>query len=209
MCATGPPKDVRPKAQGDKQDFQQARDSHSRAIVAELTGRVSTSQAFSALTLAEGLCFHCGVKARRLAQCNAEGVDMEVLRKPVAVFLMLGALAVLVHFWLSPFYPDSWDVGTIWEVLDVIMAVGIVVTLAYTFSYKRSVGSDDSTLAHICAYTAFYAAAVLAVLFFWNWFDDLTKAAGEQSQTRLNYWVAINALYIVFTGTVGWHLWRK
>ena len=134
---------------------------------------------------------------------------MEALRKPVAVFLMLGALAVLVHFWLSPFYPDSWDVGTIWEVLDMIMAVGIVVTLAYTFSYKRSVGSDDSTLAHICAYTAFYAAAVLAVLFFWNWFDDLTKAAGEQSQTRLNYWVAINALYIVFTGTVGWHLWRK
>ena len=46
---------------------------------------------------------------------------MEALRKPVAVFLMLGALAVLVHFWLSPFYPDSWDVGTIWEVLDVIM----------------------------------------------------------------------------------------
>ena len=53
---------------------------------------------------------------------------MEALRKPVAVFLMLGALAVLVHFWLSPFYPDSWDVGTIWEVLDVIMAVGIVVS---------------------------------------------------------------------------------
>ena len=32
--------------------------------------------------------------------------------KPVAVFLMLGALAVLVHFWLSPFYPDSLDEGT-------------------------------------------------------------------------------------------------
>ncbi|MCY4625809.1 MAG: hypothetical protein OXC99_12540 [Chloroflexi bacterium] len=134
---------------------------------------------------------------------------MEMLRKPVAVYLALSALAVLVHFWFSPFYPESWDVGVIWEVVDVFMAVGIVVTLAYTFSYKSSVGSDDSSLAHICAYTAFYASVVLAVLFFWNWFDDLTVASGEQSVTNYNYWVIINTMYIVLMGTVGWHLWRK
>ena len=133
---------------------------------------------------------------------------MEALRKPVAVFLMLSSLAVLVHFWLSPFYPESWDVGTTWEVLNVIMAVGIVAALAYTCSYKRSVGPDDSSLAHICAYTAFYAAAVLAVLFFWNWFDELARE-GDQSQTRNNYWVVINTLYIVLMGTVSCHLWRK
>ena len=135
---------------------------------------------------------------------------MEALRKPVAVFLMLSSLAVLVHFWLSPFYPESWDVGTTWEVLNVIMAVGIVAALAYTCSYKRSVGPDDSSLAHICAYTAFYATAVLAVLFFWNWFDDWTTAAGDdQSQTRLIFWPIINTMYIILMGTVGWHLWRK
>ena len=133
---------------------------------------------------------------------------MEAIRKPVAISLMLSALAVLVHFWFSPFYPDSWDVGAIWEVVDVFMAVGIVVTLAYTFSYKSSVGSDDSSLAHICAYTAFYASVVLAVLFFWNWFDELASDA-DQSQTRNNYWVIINTMYIVLMGTVGWHLWRK
>ena len=134
---------------------------------------------------------------------------MEMLRKPVAVYLALSALAVLVHFWLSPFYPDSWDVGVIWEVVDVFMAVGIVVTLAYTFSYKRGVGSDAGTLAHVCAYTAFYASAVLAVLFFWNWFDDLTVPSGEQSDTRLIFWPVINTMYIVLMGTVGWRLWRK
>ena len=133
---------------------------------------------------------------------------MEALRKPVSVYLMLSALAVLLHFWLSPFYPGSWDVGVIWEVVDVFMAVGIVVTLAYTLSYKRGVGSDDSSLAHICAYTAFYASVVLAVLFFWNWFDELASDA-DQSQTRNNYWVIINTMYIVLMGTVGWHLWRK
>ncbi len=133
---------------------------------------------------------------------------MEALRKPVSVYLMLSALAVLLHFWLSPFYPGSWDVGVIWEWADGFMAVGIVVTLAYTLSYKRGVGSDDSSLAHICAYTAFYASVVLAVLFFWNWFDELASDA-DQSQTRNNYWVIINTMYIVLMGTVGWHLWRK
>lgn len=133
---------------------------------------------------------------------------MEVLRKPASVYLILTALVVLLHFWLSPFYPDSWDIGAIWEVLNALMAVGIVVTLAYTFSYKQGVGSDAGSLAHICAYTAFYAATVLAVLFFWNWFDELATDA-DQSQTRNNYWVIINTMYIVLMGTVGWHLWRK
>ncbi|MDE2901230.1 MAG: hypothetical protein OXN15_09475 [Chloroflexota bacterium] len=133
---------------------------------------------------------------------------MDVLRKPVAVYLLVSALAVLLHFWLSPFYPESWDVGDIWEVLDAIMAVGIVATVAYTLSYKRGVDSDAGTLAHVCAYTAFYAATVLAVLFFWNWFDELASG-DEQSQTRNNFWPIINTMYIVLMGTVGWHLWRK
>ncbi len=133
---------------------------------------------------------------------------MDVLRKPVAVYLLVSALAVLLHFWLSPFYPDSWDVSAIWEVLDAIMAVGIIATVAYTLSYKRGVDSDAGTLAHVCAYTAFYAATVLAVLFFWNWFDELASDA-DQSQTRNNFWVIINTMYIVLMGTVGCHLWRK
>ena len=134
---------------------------------------------------------------------------MDVLRKPVAVYLALSALVVLLHFWLGPFYPESWDEGDIWTVLNGFMAAGIIVTLAYTFSYKRGVDSDAGTLAHVCAYTAFYAAVVLAVLFVWNWFDDLTAGADGQSATRLIYWPIINTMYIVFTGTVGWHLWRK
>lgn len=133
---------------------------------------------------------------------------MDMLRKPVAVYLVLSALAVLLHFWLSPFYPDSWDVDAAWGVLNVLMAVGVVVTLAYTFSYKRGVSSDDGTLAHVCAYTAFYAATVLAVLFFWNWFDDLASG-GDQSDTRFIFWPIINTMYVVLMGTVGWHLWRK
>ena len=133
---------------------------------------------------------------------------MDALRKPLAVYLILGALAVLLHFWLTPFYPDSWDQDAFWDVLDVVMAIGIVVTVVYTFSHKRSLDSDAGSLAHVCAYTAFYAATVLAVLFFWNWFDDLASS-GDQGDTRLIFWPVINTLYIVLTGAVSCHLWRK
>ena len=133
---------------------------------------------------------------------------MDALKKPVAVFLGLSALAVLIHFWFSPFYPESWDVGAIWEVLDAFMAIGIIAAVVYTCKHKRGLTSDASSLAQVCAYAAFYAAAVLAVLFFWNWFDELARE-GDQSQTRNNYWVVINTLYIVLMGTVSCHLWRK
>ena len=133
---------------------------------------------------------------------------MDALKKPVAVYLGLSALAVLIHFWFSPFYPESWNVGAIWEVLDVFMAIGIILAVVYTCKHKRGLPSDASSLAQVCAYAAFYAAAVLAVLFFWNWFDELARE-GDQSQTRNNYWVVINTLYIVLMGTVSCHLWRK
>ena len=137
-----------------------------------------------------------------------KGVAMDALKKPVAVYLGLSALAVLIHFWFSPFYPESWDVGAIWEVLDVFMAIGIIAAVVYTCAHKRGLPSDASSLAQVCAYAAFYAAAVLAILFFWNWFDELARE-GDQSQTRNNYWVVINTLYIVLMGTVSCHLWRK
>ena len=139
---------------------------------------------------------------------SVKGVAMDALKKPVAVFLGLSALAVLIHFWFSPFYPESWNVGAIWEVMDVFMAIGIIAAVVYTCAHKRGLPSDASSLAQVCAYAAFYAAAVLAILFFWNWFDELAQE-GDQSQTRNNYWVVINTLYIVLMGTVSCHLWRK
>ena len=134
---------------------------------------------------------------------------MDALRKPVAVYLMLSALVVLLHFWTSPFYPEDWDAGRMWNVLNPFMAIGIVVTLAYTFAHKRGLPSDAPTLAHVCAYTAFYAAAVLTVLFFWNWFDDLMRAEGDLSQTRGIFWAVIDTMYVVLIASVGSHLWRK
>lgn len=132
----------------------------------------------------------------------------ETLKRPGSMYLGLTALTVLLHFWLNSFYPESWDVGTIWDVLAVFMAVGIVAALTHSWVHKRRLAPDASTLTQLWVHAAFYAAAVLAILFFWNWFDNMASA-GEQGQTQLNYWIVINTLYIVLSGTLSYHLWRE
>ncbi len=132
---------------------------------------------------------------------------MEMLRKPLSLILGLIAIAVLVHFVLSPFYEDSLDVDSVWTVLNWFMAFGIVVTLAATYVHKRGLETDGSgTNTYIWVNLVFYAAAVLAILFFWNWFDDLTVGEDGQSQTRLIFWVVIDVLFIMLMGTVSAHL---
>ena len=88
------------------------------------------------------------------------------------------------------------------------MAVGVIITLALTYVRMRSLGTDSDTNIYICVNVAFYAAVVLAILFFWNWFDDLTAGEEGQSQTRGFFWVIINVMFVVLVGTVSAHLWR-
>jgi cation transport ATPase len=134
---------------------------------------------------------------------------MEMLKRPLAVILGLMAIGVLLHFVFSPFYEELVDTVTIWHILNWIMAAGVIITLITTCIQKRGVEADrGNTNTYICVSVAFYAAAILAVLFFWNWFDDLTVGEDGQSQTRRNYWVMINTLFIVLVGAVSAHLWK-
>ena len=133
---------------------------------------------------------------------------MEMLRKPLSVVLGLMAVAVLFHFVLSPFYKDSVDPISVWHVLNWFMAFGVIATLVATYLHKRGVGADSDTNSFICVNVAFYAAAFLAILFFWNWFDDLTVGEDGQGQTRRNFWVLIDALFVIVAGAASAHLWK-
>ena len=134
---------------------------------------------------------------------------MQLLRKPLSVVLGLMAVAVLFHFVLSPFYEDAVDPISVWHVLNWLMAFGVIAALVTTYLHKREVGADSDTNSFICANAAFYAAAFLAILFFWNWFDDLTVGEDGQGQTRRNFWVVIDALFVIIVGAISTHLWRE
>ena len=133
---------------------------------------------------------------------------MDAIRKPLSVVIGLMALVVLSHFLLNPFYEDAVDPISVWHVLNWVMAVGVVITLALTFVRRGRLGDDDGTTMHIAVNVAFYVAVVLAILFFWNWFDDLTAGEDGQSPTRGYYWVVINTTFVVLLGTVSARLWK-
>ena len=116
------------------------------------------------------------------------------------------AAAVLFHFVLSPFYEDAPDSLSLWHVLNWFMAFGVLIALAVTYLHKRDTGPDADTNTFVCVNAAFYAPAALAILFFWNWVDDLT--VGEDGQTRRLFWVIINTLFVLLLGVLSAHLWK-
>ena len=134
-------------------------------------------------------------------------VVMEKLRKPLSIVFGLMAIAVLLHFVLSAFYEDSVNVDSVWYVFNWIMAAGIILALADIYIEKRALGEAEMA-SRVWVNVALYAAVVLAILFAWNWFDDLTVGEEGQSQVRLIYWAAIDVLFIVLIGTRSVCLWK-
>ena len=131
-----------------------------------------------------------------------------MLRKPLSLVLGIMAAAVLIHFVLSPFYEDAMDSLSLWHVLKCFMAFGVLIALAVTYLHKRDTGPDADTNTFVCVNVAFYAAAALAILFFWNWVDDLTVGEDGQSQTRRLFWVIINTLFVLLLSALSAHLWK-
>ncbi len=133
---------------------------------------------------------------------------METLRKPLAVILGLTALAVLVHFVLGPVYEDVIESHEIWNVLNWFMAFGVLVALIVTYLAKKEVGREDDTNTYISVNVGFYAAAALAVVYFWNWVNELVVGGGSEGEVNGNYWVLINVVYVILVTRVSVHLWR-
>ena len=84
------------------------------------------------------------------------------------------AVVVLFHFVFNPFYESMVDPISVWHVLNWVMAVGVIIALVLTYMRRERLGPESTTTISICVNVAFYASLVLAILFFWNWFDDLT-----------------------------------
>ena len=135
---------------------------------------------------------------------------MEQFGKPLAAILGLTAVGVFINFVFAPFYSDALDVGSIWFVLNWFMAFSVVVALITAYFDKRSAdasGSDAKT--YIAANAAFYAAAVLAVLYFSNWINELVVGYGDTGDVRLVFWGLIDALFVVLIARMSVRLWAS
>lgn len=133
---------------------------------------------------------------------------MPQLGKPLAVILGLTALGVFINFVFAPFYGDALDVESIWFVLNWFMAFAVLVALVVTYADKKSAdASDGDARTYIAANTAFYAAALLAVLYFSNWTNELVVGGGNEGEVRLFFWGLIDTLFVVLMARMSVRLW--
>ena len=135
---------------------------------------------------------------------------MAIVRKIVGIALGLICLGVLIHFIFNPLYAEGMDVGQMWSVANWFMAFGMVAAILFGIHQRMSAeGLEANDPKRICAELMLYGIMALAILFFWNWVDDLASADEQQSQTRRNWWPLINAAFIVLMGYISDRLIRS
>ena len=134
---------------------------------------------------------------------------MDTIRRPLAVILGVITIAVAFHFIFSTFYPDSVDVGQVWDILDWFMAFAVLVTLVLAYMRKKNMTSDSmDAKMYVRVNLVFYSALWLAIWFFWNWFDNLASGAELQDDIHLTLWAFIDPLFIIVVGRLSVRLWK-
>ena len=133
---------------------------------------------------------------------------MYAIRKPLAIILGLTAFAVLFHFVLSPFYEDVIESHDVWNILNWLMSFGVILALIVTYLAKKEVSRESDTNTYLRVNVGFYAAAALAILYFWNWFNELVVGGGSEGEVNGNFWVVIDVMYVILVARVSIRLWR-
>ena len=137
---------------------------------------------------------------------------MAVVKKIVAMYLVVLAVLVAVHFIFGPIYQDSLDSVDGWMALNWFMAVGVLVLWVFHYLRKREHDAADPdgqvTRKYIEVNVAVYGSIVIGILFFWNWIDHLVNAPEVQSDVHLIFWAYIDSVLAVALGVTGCQLWR-
>ncbi len=139
---------------------------------------------------------------------------MGALRKLLAGVLAVISLALAFHFVAGEIYggylsqPDL-----VWDYLNWLTALGIVVTLVHHFQRKRAFDrqhqEDDVSVGYLSTNLWLFVAMFLALWFFANWFEEL-NSNGNASGTVVGFiWIAFNASFVVLGSVTAWQLWNE
>ena len=137
---------------------------------------------------------------------------MDNARRPAGVYLIAMSLAVGVFFVISSFFDanDTFDVQSVWSVLDVLMAVGLAIGLTLLYMDKmeerrqHAAGQGDIRR-YIAINATFYVTAAIAILFLHNWFNLLANGAEALSgnTTYWTIWAVVDTILPLVLGVTG------
>ena len=137
-----------------------------------------------------------------------------MLKKAVGIYLILVAVLVAVHTIVEPLYHVSSEAqpySAIWNILDAMMTVALVIGIVYGYLRKSRADSDGNgvTREYLAANTLFYGFLFVSILFFMNWFNLQSSeftAIGDETISLV--WIIIDATLPLLTGAMGIHLAR-
>ena len=129
-------------------------------------------------------------------------------KKLLGAYLMGTAVFVAVWFVVNPFF----DVNGVWDVANYLMAVALVaaplLNARRTVEDRAGERGDYDFLGRAEVNLCLYLTAGVALLFFRNWFLEMSGADGDDSTTGL-VWVLVNVLFPLTAVATGLALWRK
>ena len=133
---------------------------------------------------------------------------MSALKSLAAVYMILVAVAVAVHFLGTQLYAPTTDGAavTVWRVLDPLMVVGVVIVLVHAFDRKRRLAPGQPVdREYLEANFTFYFSAMLLLLLLWNWFGfQWVEPRNDQSLV----WMFIDSTLPLLLAAVGIRLLR-
>ena len=129
---------------------------------------------------------------------------MEAVKKIFGVIHLVLAVVVGVQFVVAPLY----DSVAVWEILNWLMAVGVVAGVI--FSYMRWTSAKESDHGERVGSGAMMIGAIaVLMLFFEQWFA--TRLFPIENTTwledRINlWWQVVDVIFVIVSGEIGMYL---
>ncbi len=130
---------------------------------------------------------------------------MSYVLRVTAAYVVLVGVAVAVHFIITPFYHAGDAPFTLWHYMNWLIAPAMLVTVVASYASKRRM--DGAGTVDLKRYlevnTVFYGSVAAAIVFFWNWFLELTPANVSDHQ----FWHVLGAVLPILMVVAGLRLW--
>ncbi len=134
---------------------------------------------------------------------------LNLVRWAVAGYLLLIAVATVVHLIITPFYqPDHDPDFTWWKAFDPFMVAGalLVVITAYLWKRAYKASGDDDLITDLKLTVLFYVGGANAIILVWSW---LMITWGDPNQTQATLWLLVDSVGPMLALAAGRRLWRE
>ena len=136
----------------------------------------------------------------------------DILKRISGVVLIVIGIVVAIYTIVEPLLHVSSEeqmYGPLWDILNPLMVLAVVLGAIFSCIRKRGVGSGAITREYLAANTLFYGFLFLGILLLWSWFNKLSPeytSVGEDASTLV--WILIDATLPLLSGAMGLFLLR-